>query len=34
MACSAKELFDRLHNLADIDEAIRVSAVHEVDFVR
>ena len=29
-----KELFDRLHNLADIDEAIRVSALHEVDFVR
>jgi quercetin dioxygenase-like cupin family protein len=28
-----KELFDRLHDLADIDEAIRISALHEVDFV-
>ena len=29
-----KELFDRLHDLADIDEAMRLSALHEVDFVR
>jgi quercetin dioxygenase-like cupin family protein len=28
-----KELFDQLHDLADIDEAIRLSALHEVDFV-
>jgi quercetin dioxygenase-like cupin family protein len=28
-----KELFDRLHDLADIDEAIRLSALHDVDFV-
>jgi quercetin dioxygenase-like cupin family protein len=28
-----KELFDQLHNLADIHEAIRISALHEVDFV-
>jgi quercetin dioxygenase-like cupin family protein len=28
-----KELFDRLHDLTDIDEAIRISALHEVDFV-
>lgn len=28
-----KELFDRLHDLADIQEAIRISALHEVDFV-
>jgi quercetin dioxygenase-like cupin family protein len=29
-----KELFDALHDLTDIDEAIRLSALHEVDFVR
>jgi quercetin dioxygenase-like cupin family protein len=29
-----KELFDRLHNLTDIEEAIRISALHEVEFVR
>ena len=29
-----KELFDALHDLADIDEAMRLSALHEVDFVR
>ncbi len=29
-----KELFDRLHELADIEEAIRISAEHEVEFVR
>ncbi len=29
-----KELFDRLHNLTDIEEAIRVSGLHEVEFVR
>jgi len=28
-----KELFDRLHDLSDIAEAIRISALHEVDFV-
>jgi quercetin dioxygenase-like cupin family protein len=28
-----KELFDRLHDLADIQEAIRISALHDVDFV-
>jgi len=28
-----KELFDRLHDLTDIAEAIRISALHEVDFV-
>lgn len=28
-----KELFDRLHDLTDIHEAMRVSALHEVDFV-
>jgi quercetin dioxygenase-like cupin family protein len=28
-----KELFDRLHELSDIAEAIRISALHEVDFV-
>ena len=29
-----KELFDRLHELADIEEAIRISAEHEVEFLR
>jgi mannose-6-phosphate isomerase-like protein (cupin superfamily) len=29
-----KELFDKLHELADIEEAIRISAQHEVEFVR
>jgi quercetin dioxygenase-like cupin family protein len=28
-----KELFDRLHDLTDIQEAIRISALHDVDFV-
>jgi quercetin dioxygenase-like cupin family protein len=28
-----KELFDQLHDLADIQEAIRISALHDVDFV-
>jgi quercetin dioxygenase-like cupin family protein len=28
-----KALFDRLHNLTDIEEAIRISALHEVEFV-
>ena len=28
-----KELFDRLHDLIDIEAAIRISALHEVDFV-
>ena len=28
-----RELFDRLHDLTDIAEAIRISAQHEVDFV-
>jgi mannose-6-phosphate isomerase-like protein (cupin superfamily) len=28
-----KELFDQLHNLTDIHEAMRLSALHEVDFV-
>ena len=28
-----KELFDRLHDLTDIAEAIRISALHEVNFV-
>ena len=28
-----KELFDRLHDLTDIEEAIRISALHGVDFV-
>jgi hypothetical protein len=29
-----KELFDHLHDLTDIEEAMRLSALHEVDFVR
>ena len=29
-----KALFDQLHNLTDIEEAISLSALHEVDFVR
>jgi hypothetical protein len=29
-----KELFDAVRDLTDIDEAIRLSALHEVDFVR
>ena len=29
-----KELFDALHDLTDIEEAMRLSALHEVDFVR
>ena len=28
-----KELFDQLHDLTDIAEAIRISALHGVDFV-
>jgi quercetin dioxygenase-like cupin family protein len=28
-----KALFDRLHDLTDIAEAIRISALHEVEFV-
>jgi quercetin dioxygenase-like cupin family protein len=28
-----RALFDRLHDLTDIAEAIRISALHEVDFV-
>jgi quercetin dioxygenase-like cupin family protein len=28
-----KELFDQLHNLTDIHEAMRLSALHDVDFV-
>jgi mannose-6-phosphate isomerase-like protein (cupin superfamily) len=28
-----KELFDRLHDLTDVAEVIRLSALHEVDFV-
>jgi len=29
-----KELFDALHDLSDIEEAMRLSALHGVDFVR
>jgi uncharacterized cupin superfamily protein len=29
-----KELFDALHDLRDIDEAMRLSALHDVQFVR
>jgi quercetin dioxygenase-like cupin family protein len=29
-----KELFDRLHDLTDIEAAIRISALHDVEFVR
>jgi quercetin dioxygenase-like cupin family protein len=29
-----KELFDALHDLTDIEEAMRLSALHGVDFVR
>jgi quercetin dioxygenase-like cupin family protein len=28
-----KELFDQLHNLTDMHEAVRLSALHEVEFV-
>ena len=28
-----KELFDQLHNLADVEEVVRRSAAHEVDFL-
>jgi quercetin dioxygenase-like cupin family protein len=28
-----KELFDQLHDLSDIPEAMRISALHEVEFV-
>jgi quercetin dioxygenase-like cupin family protein len=28
-----KELFDQLHDLTDIQEAVRISALHEVEFV-
>ena len=30
---SCKALFDQLHDLTDIAEAIRISALHEVDFM-
>jgi hypothetical protein len=29
-----KELFDALHDLTDLDEAIRLSALHDVQFIR
>jgi hypothetical protein len=29
-----KELFDALHDLSDIEEAMRLSALHDVQFVR
>jgi hypothetical protein len=29
-----KELFDALHDLADVEEAMRVSALHDVQFIR
>jgi len=29
-----KELFDALHDLADIEEAMRLSALHDVQFIR
>jgi hypothetical protein len=29
-----KKLFDALHDLTDIGEAMRLSALHEVEFVR
>jgi hypothetical protein len=29
-----KELFDALHDLSDLDEAMRLSALHDVQFVR
>jgi hypothetical protein len=29
-----KELFDALHDLSDLDEAIRLSALHDVQFLR
>jgi hypothetical protein len=29
-----KELFDALHDLADVDEAMRRSALHDAHFVR
>jgi quercetin dioxygenase-like cupin family protein len=29
-----KELFDALHDLSDIDEAMRLSALHDVQFIR
>jgi quercetin dioxygenase-like cupin family protein len=32
-AGTLKELFDQLHELTDIHEAIRLSALHEVEFV-
>jgi uncharacterized RmlC-like cupin family protein len=28
-----KPLFDKLHNLADVDEVVRLSALHDVDFL-
>ena len=28
-----KELFDQLHDMTDVDEVVRVSAEHEVDFL-
>ena len=32
-AGTLKDLFDELHNLTDVDEVVRLSALHEVDFV-
>jgi mannose-6-phosphate isomerase-like protein (cupin superfamily) len=32
-ARSLKALFDALHNLTDLGEAVRLSALHEVDFL-
>ena len=29
-----KELFDQLHDLTDIEEAVRISGLHEVEFAR
>jgi quercetin dioxygenase-like cupin family protein len=29
-----KELFDQLHDLTDVAEAMRISALHEVDFMQ
>jgi uncharacterized RmlC-like cupin family protein len=31
-ACRLKELFDALHDRRDLDEAIRLSALHDVQF--
>jgi hypothetical protein len=29
-----RELFDALHDLSDIEEAMRLSALHDVQFIR